>query len=155
MVLASKIFSGALQIGLDLNIQKNRCLDPEIRISGSGWTGRALKKISEPSQFIQKSRFPDLGICFSGYSDPDQSVGLRKKFYLPKLFMGPIFCYWHILIQPFLLEAPFIEIVLCSKVIPDFRIQMNREGSEKNYTCQNHIWTTTFVTNKFWFGPSF
>ena len=45
--------------------------------------------------------------------------------------MGPIFCYWHILIQPLLLGAPFIEIVLCSKVIPDFRIRMNQDGSEK------------------------
>ena len=26
---------------------------------------------------------------------------------------------------------------------------------EKNYTYQSHIWTTTFVTNKFRFGPSF
>ena len=110
-----------------------------------------MKKISEPSRFIRirKSGFPDLGIRFSGYSDPDQSVGLRKKFYLPKPYMDPIFCCWLIWIQPLLLGAPFIEIVLCSKVIPDFQIQMNREGSGKNYTYQNHIWTTTIVTNKF------
>ena len=76
-------------------------------------------------------------------------VGLRKKFYLPKPYMGPIFCYWHILIQPLLLGAPFIEIVLCSKVIPDFRIRLNREGSEKFFTHQNHIWTTILVTDKF------
>ena len=76
-------------------------------------------------------------------------VGLRKKFYLPKPYMGPIFCYWHILIQPLLLGAPFIEIVLCSKVITDFRIRMNQESSERNFTCQNHIWTTIIVTNKF------
>ena len=38
---------------------------------------------------------------------------------------------------------------------PDFRIRMNREGTEKNYTCQSHIWTTISVTDKFWFGPSF
>ena len=78
--------------------------------------------------------FPDLGICFSEYSNPDQSVGLWKKFYLPKPYMGPIFCYWHILIQPLLDRAPFIEIALCTKVIPDFRIRMNRDGSENIFT---------------------
>ena len=36
MVLASKNFSGALQIDLDLNIQKNGSLDLEIWISGTG-----------------------------------------------------------------------------------------------------------------------
>ena len=45
MVLASKIFLGALRIDLDLNIQKNGSLNPEIRISGSGSLRRALKKI--------------------------------------------------------------------------------------------------------------
>ena len=41
------------------------------------------KKNSEPSRFIwiRKSRFPDLRIRFSGYSDLDQSVGLQKNFY--------------------------------------------------------------------------
>ena len=28
-------------------------------------------------------------------------------------------------------------------------IRMNWEGSEKNFTCQNHIWTTIFVADKF------
>ena len=45
--------------------------------------------------------------------------------------MDPIFCYWHILIQPLLLGAPFIKIVLCSKVIPDFRIRMNWQALKK------------------------
>ena len=31
----------------------------------------------------------------------------------------------------------------------DFWIWMNWEGSEKNFTCQNHIWTTILVTDKF------
>ena len=26
---------------------------------------------------------------------------------------------------------------------------------EKNYTYQNHIWTTTFVTKKFWCDPPY
>ena len=63
--------------------------------------------------------------------------------------MGPIFCYRHILIQPLLLGAPLINVVLCSKVIRDFWICMNWEGSEKNFTCQNHVWATSFVANKF------
>ena len=98
----------------------------------------------------------NLEIQISRFRDPffqifrSRSIRTAPKFfYLPKPYMGPIFCYWHILIQPLLLGAPFIEIVLCSKVIRDYRIWMNREGSEKNFTCQNHIWTTIIVTNKF------
>ena len=44
--------------------------------------------------------------------------------------MGPIFCYWHILIQPLLLGAPLINVVLSSKLITDFWISTNWEGSE-------------------------
>ena len=100
MILTSNFFFRALRVHPDPDP------DPEIRIVGF--------------------RFPDLGIRFSGYSDPDQSVGLPKKFYLPKPYMGPILCYWHILIQPPLLGVPLIDLVLSSKVIPDFRIGMNR-----------------------------
>ena len=42
MVLTSKNFFGALQIDLDLNIRKKGYLNPKIRISRSGCTGRAL-----------------------------------------------------------------------------------------------------------------
>ena len=30
---------------------------------------------------------------------------------------------------------------------PNFRIRMSRDSSEKFFTEQNHIWTTTLVTN--------
>ena len=82
--------------------------DPEIRISGS----------RHPFFWIFRSR----PICRA-----------PEKPYLPKPYMGPIFCYWHILIQPLLLGAPLIDIVPSNEVIPDFRIRMNRSGSQKNY----------------------
>ena len=63
--------------------------------------------------------------------------------------MVPIFCYWHILIQPLLLGAPLINEVLSSKVITDFWICMNWDGSENFFTSQNHIWAQSFVANKF------
>ena len=47
--------------------------------------------------------------------------------------MGPIFCFWLILIGPLLLGATLIDIVLSRKVIPDFQIQMNQEDSEWEY----------------------
>ena len=78
---------------------------------------------------------PDLEIRISGSRDPFlrifRSRPIRRapeKFLLATPYIDPIFCCWHILIQPLLLGAPFIEIVLCSKVIPDFRIGLNREA---------------------------
>ena len=127
------------------------------------WGGRLEKRItnlkkwfwqvkffSETSQFIQiqKSGFQDLGIHFSRSSDPDQSVRLHKIFYSPEPYMGPIFCFWYILIQPLLLGAPLINVVLSSKVITEFWICMNWEGSEKNFNYKNHVWPhLLFLTN--------
>ena len=57
--------------------------------------------------------------------------GSENFLYLSKPYMSPIFCYWHILIQPLLLGAPLIYIVLRNEVI--------QGGSEKNLFILNHI----------------
>ena len=110
-----------------------------------------VKFFSEPYRRIriQKSGFLDLRIRFSGFLDPDQSIGLTENFYLPKPYMGSNFCCQHILIGLLLLGAPLINVVLCSKAILDFWIRISPQGSEKNFTQQNPIWATTFITNFF------
>ena len=77
---------------------------------------------------IWKNGSLNLEIRISGFRWTGRAL---EKILLAKTIYGPHLCCWHIWIQPLLHGAPFIDLVLCSKVIPDFRIRMNREGSEK------------------------
>ena len=45
-------------------------------------------------------------------------------------------------------DAPYLILAVWVAGNPDFRIQMNREGSDKIFTCQS-LWTTTLVSDFF------
>ena len=38
---------------------------------------------------------------------------------------------------------------------PELRNRLNQEGSKKNFTCQNHVWTSIFYSIIFFYGFSF